>query len=123
MILLVENECALADVYFALLTLDGYNVSVARNGLDALKQIRWQRPELIIVSDWRMPGIDGIELCRRVRHTPTSCTIPILLMGGSWPGFNKDAPFDAFVQKPFPVETLLDNVRALTSALAFDERR
>ncbi len=116
MILLVENEAASADVYFSVLTLDGYAVSVAPDGFDALKQIEWQLPDLILVSDWKMPGLNGIDLCRIIRNNPVSRAIPIILMGGSWPSFEKDAVFEAFLQKPFQVAALLSMVRKVAGA-------
>jgi DNA-binding response OmpR family regulator len=116
MILLIETEIELAEVLFSVLTLGGYGVSVARNDRDAIQQIRWQVPELIIVGEWQMPGVGGIDLCRRIREHSATDSIPIIMMGGSWPGVEPNALYDLFIQKPFSVDRLLVSVNALLSS-------
>lgn len=126
MILLVEDDAALADTCFALLQLHGYEVSFARSAEDALKQLGWFTPELIL-TDWLMPGMDGIEFARHCRANDALRTTPIILMSGSLPGLASKGPFDRFLPKPFLAETLMAEISALlafsSAPAAFEVRR
>ena len=92
-----------------LLDLHGYEVSVARDAQDALVQMKWQTPELII-TDWLMPGMDGISMAQHVRSQDGWRHIPIILISGSVPRLDGPAPFERFLRKPFLAETLMDSV-------------
>lgn len=112
MILFVEDDSALIDTCFMLLDLHGYDVSVARDAQDALVQMKWQTPELII-TDWLMPGMDGITMAQHVRGQEAWCHIPIILISGSVPRLEGPPPFERFLRKPFLAETLMDNIGQL----------
>jgi DNA-binding response OmpR family regulator len=66
LVLVVEDEPAIADVITLYLTRAGYRVRVSSDGVAALEVIRAQRPDAIVL-DVGLPGMDGIELCRRLR--------------------------------------------------------
>ncbi|MES2900547.1 MAG: response regulator [Pseudomonadota bacterium] len=112
MILLVENDPLLAEASYLLLDLQGYAVSVATNGREALTQLTWQKPDLII-TDWHMPVMNGIELCNVLKLSSEWCAIPIILMSGLPQRPARNPPYDLFLQKPFQAAHLLDAVHRL----------
>jgi DNA-binding response OmpR family regulator len=76
-ILLVEDEIKLARFIELELDSEGYRVSVAHDGMAGLALAREMAPDLAIL-DWMLPGLTGVELCRRLRSTGIS--IPIILL-------------------------------------------
>ncbi|MGB3240296.1 MAG: response regulator transcription factor [Geitlerinemataceae cyanobacterium] len=112
-ILVVEDEVKLAQFIELELKYEGYEVSVVNDGLSGLSAARESHPDLIIL-DWMLPGISGLELCRRLRQTGDR--VPVVLLtakdeiGDRVAGL--DAGADDYVVKPFSVEELLARVRA-----------
>jgi DNA-binding response OmpR family regulator len=112
-ILLVEDEEKLAKFVQLELSYEGYEVAVAHDGLSGLMAARDQPPDLIIL-DWMMPGLSGVEVCRRLRQTGT--TTPVILLTAKDDVSDRvaglDAGADDYVVKPFSIEELLARVRA-----------
>jgi DNA-binding response OmpR family regulator len=112
-ILLVEDEEKLAKFIQLELTYEGYEVSVANDGLSGLMAARDQDPDLLIL-DWMMPGLTGVEVCRRLRQTGSQ--VPIILLTAKDEVQDRveglDAGADDYVVKPFSIEELLARVRA-----------
>ncbi|WP_088240497.1 response regulator transcription factor [Calothrix rhizosoleniae] len=112
-ILLVEDEVKLARFIELELTCEGYQVTIANDGLTGLTTARESHPDLLIL-DWMLPGMSGVEICRRLRSTGVQ--VPIILLtakdevGDRVAGL--DAGADDYVVKPFSVEELLARVRA-----------
>jgi CheY-like chemotaxis protein len=77
-ILLVDDEPELRELYTDVLEVMGYEVFQARDGLEALEMARELQPDLI-VTDWMMPRLDGVELCQRLLRDPQLHRIPIIL--------------------------------------------
>lgn len=77
-ILLVDDEKDLLELYTDVLEVMGYQVLHAHDGLEALELAYRQRPDLI-VTDWMMPRMDGVELCRSLLRDPELEDIPIIL--------------------------------------------
>jgi len=112
-ILLVEDEVKLAKFVELELGFEGYQVSVANDGLTGLTMARESNPDLILL-DWMLPGMTGLEICRRLRSTGDK--VPIILMTAKDEVSDRvaglDAGADDYVVKPFSVEELLARVRA-----------
>lgn len=112
-ILLVEDEVKLAKFVELELGFEGYQVSVANDGLTGLTMARESSPDLILL-DWMLPGITGLEICRRLRSTGDKT--PIILLTAKDEVSDRvaglDAGADDYVVKPFSVEELLARVRA-----------
>jgi DNA-binding response OmpR family regulator len=112
-ILVVEDEEKLARFVELELTYEGYQVTVAHDGLTGLTQARDLNPDLIIL-DWMMPGLTGLELCRRLRATGNK--VPVILLTAKDDVSDRvaglDAGADDYVVKPFSIEELLARVRA-----------
>jgi DNA-binding response OmpR family regulator len=112
-ILLVEDEVKLARFIELELGSEGYRVSVAHDGTTGLSSIRESEPDLAIL-DWMLPGLTGVELCRRMRST--GIKIPVILLtakdevGDRVTGL--DAGADDYLVKPFSIEELLARIRA-----------
>jgi DNA-binding response OmpR family regulator len=112
-ILLVEDEVKLARFIELELASEGYQVSVAHDGMAGLTLAREATLDLAIL-DWMLPGLSGIELCRRLRSTGSK--VPVILLtardevGDRVTGL--DAGADDYVVKPFSIEELLARVRA-----------
>jgi DNA-binding response OmpR family regulator len=112
-ILLVEDDPKLAGFIGEELILEGYQVNVAHNGLDGLTMARNIQPDLLIL-DWMLPGISGLDLCLRLRSTGIQVPIIMLTAKDEIPdrvaGLNAGA--DDYVTKPFSIEELLARVKA-----------
>ena len=115
-VLIVEDEEALALLLQYNLEAEGFRVSLAQRGDEAEVAIREEPPDLIIL-DWMLPGLSGIELCRRLRSGKTDRPIPILILTAR--GEEQDrirgltVGADDYVVKPFSVPELLARVRAI----------
>lgn len=112
-ILLVEDDPKLAKFIESELSLEGYHVTVAPNGLDGLTIARDAQPDLLIL-DWMLPGISGLDICLRLRSTGIQVPIIMLTAKDEVPdrvtGLNAGA--DDYVTKPFSMEELLARVKA-----------
>ena len=112
-ILLVEDDPKLAKFIESELTLEGYHVTVTLNGLDGLMIARTAEPDLLIL-DWMLPGVSGLDICLRLRSTGVQVPIIMLTAKDEVPdrvtGLNAGA--DDYVTKPFSMEELLARVKA-----------
>ena len=112
-ILLVEDEVKLARFVEIELTYEGYRVTVKNDGLEGLTAARELHPDIILL-DWGLPGLTGVEICRRLRSTGDK--VPIVLLTAKDEISDRvaglDAGADDYVVKPFSIEELLARVRA-----------
>ncbi|MGB3510535.1 MAG: response regulator transcription factor [Microcoleaceae cyanobacterium] len=112
-ILVVEDEAKLAQFIELELKYEGYQVTVANDGFTGITMAREIKPDLIIL-DWMLPGLSGLELCRRLRTTGDK--VPVILLTAKDDVSDRvaglDAGADDYVLKPFSVEELLARVRA-----------
>jgi len=112
-ILLVEDDIKLAKFIELELCYEGYQVSVMHDGLAGLTAARELQIDLAIL-DWMLPGISGIEICRRLRTTGDQ--VPIILLTAKDEVSDRvaglDAGADDYVVKPFSIEELLARIRA-----------
>ncbi len=115
-VLVVEDEEPLALLLRYNLEAEGYAVDVVHRGDEAEMTIAESTPDLIVL-DWMLPGISGLELCRRLRAGKDSRTIPIIMLtarseeGDRIRGLTTGA--DDYVVKPFSLPELMARVRAI----------
>jgi len=111
-ILIVEDEEKLARFVEMELQCEGYEVQVANDGLTGLTSARENPPDLAIL-DWMLPGLTGLEICRRLRSTGSK--FPIILLTARDEVSDRvsglDAGADDYVIKPFSIEELLARIR------------
>jgi two-component system KDP operon response regulator KdpE len=111
-ILVVDDEAQITRVLKTMLSAQGYGIRTAADGKLALEEFKSWSPDLVI-TDLRMPNMDGLELCRRIR---TESRIPIIVLSVKGEETIKvealDAGADDYVTKPFNVNELLARVRA-----------
>jgi two-component system, OmpR family, KDP operon response regulator KdpE len=111
-ILVVDDEAQITRVLKTTLSAQGYAIRTAADGMQALLEMKTWAPDLII-TDLRMPNMDGLELCRQVR---SQSRIPIIVLSVKGEETIKvealDAGADDYVTKPFSVKELLARVRA-----------
>jgi len=122
-ILLVDDTELFLDLQKSYLDRSSFNILTARSGPEALMAIRARRPTLVIL-DLIMPGMDGDEVCRKIKSDPLTNTIPIIMVSkGQGSEMQKrciDAGCDAFVPKPLKKSELLD---AIEKTIVIAKRR
>ncbi|HZN93387.1 MAG TPA: response regulator [Myxococcales bacterium] len=82
LVLIVEDSPGLLEVYTYILEQRGHRVLTARDGLEGLALAHRWRPDLVI-TDWQLPRLDGVEMSKRMRRSPDLRSIPILLLSSS----------------------------------------
>jgi DNA-binding response OmpR family regulator len=116
LILIVDDDEDVLKTIQLSLTKGGYQVIAVNNGYQALQHARRERPNLVIL-DYAMPEIDGIEVCRQLRASPATASVPILFLTAYGSIDNKIAGFDAgaddYLVKPFALQELNLRVKAL----------
>jgi two-component system phosphate regulon response regulator PhoB len=116
LVLIVEDETALATMLSYNLETEGFDVCTARDGEEALVQIAERKPDVVLL-DWMLPLVSGIEVCRQIRRSPSSRTLPVIMLtargeeGDRVRGLNSGA--DDYIVKPFSPVELIARVRAV----------
>jgi DNA-binding response OmpR family regulator len=115
-ILLVEDDVKLSRFMESELSLEGYRVSVVHDGIAGLRLAQESQPHLAIL-DWMLPGIDGVQLCRRLRALGNK--YPIILLTArdeiSDRAIGLEAGANDFVVKPFDIEALFARINIYLS--------
>jgi two-component system, OmpR family, response regulator MprA len=112
-ILVVDDDPKITQLLKRALSLEGYAVLTAGSGADGLEEVRLNNPDLVVL-DVLMPGMDGIEVCRRIRMAGDT---PVLLLTAKDEVVDRvkglDSGADDYVVKPFALEELLARIRVL----------
>ncbi len=115
-VLVVEDEAAIRDMITFALERAGMKVRSAANAHEALLSINEQRPDIILM-DWMMPGVSGLQLTRRLRKDPYTQEIPIIMLTARVTEDDKvaglEAGTDDYVIKPFSPRELIARIRAV----------
>ncbi len=113
-VLVVEDELAQREVLAYNLDAEGFRVSRAANGEEALLLVEEDRPD-IIVLDWMMPNLSGIEVCRRLKSRSDTRSIPIIMLSARSEEVDKvrglETGADDYVVKPYSIVELMARVR------------
>ena len=114
-VLVVEDELAQREVLAYNLEADGFRVIKAENGEEALLLVNEDTPD-IIVLDWMMPNLSGIEVCRRLKSKSDTRNIPVIMLSARSEEVDKvrglETGADDYVVKPYSVVELMARVRA-----------
>jgi two-component system, OmpR family, KDP operon response regulator KdpE len=120
-ILVVDNEPQIRRVMRTTLSSNGYTVTEARSGEEALEVLRQERPELVLL-DVNMPGMGGLAACREIRETSDVAIIMLTVRDTEQDKvLALDAGADDYVVKPFGMEELLARIRAALRRTACGE--
>ncbi len=117
-ILLADDSVTIQKIVELTFEGEGLELEVAADGHEALELAEASPPDLIL-ADSTMPGLSGVELCRKIREHPVLKLIPVILLTNSFDDFNRAdgdaAGVTAYVEKPFESQALLDQLHELLS--------
>lgn len=115
MVLLVEDEGAQREVLAYNLEAEGFEVAQAANGEEALEAVAETSPDLILL-DWMMPHVSGLEVCRRLKLRPETRNIPVIMLSARSEEVDKvrglETGADDYVVKPYSVVELMARLKA-----------
>ena len=116
LVMIVEDEIPLVTLLRYNLEKEGFGVCEASDGEEALVQIAERKPDVVLL-DWMLPLVSGIEVCRQIRRSPQSRAVPIIMLtargeeGDKIRGLHSGA--DDYITKPFSPSELIARVRAV----------
>ncbi len=114
-VLVVEDEPAQREVLAYNLEAEGFNVAKAANGEEALMMVDEVPPD-VIVLDWMLPNVSGIEVCRRLKTRPETRALPIIMLSARSEEVDRvrglETGADDYVVKPYSIVELMARVRA-----------
>jgi two-component system, OmpR family, phosphate regulon response regulator PhoB len=115
-VLVVEDEPDIRDLVVLHLTREGFRCRTAGNGPDALREARAAPPDLVVL-DLMLPGMDGLEVCRRLRAEGATAGVPIIMLTAKADEVDRvvglELGADDYVAKPFSPKELVARVRAV----------
>ena len=115
-ILVMEDEDALATLLQYNLEKEGYDVAVASDGEEGMLQIDERQPDLVLL-DWMLPKLSGIEVCRRIRGKAETRNLPIIMLTARGEESDRvrglDTGADDYMTKPFSMTELTARIRAV----------
>lgn len=116
LVLVVEDEAPLVTMLRYNLEREGFQVCEASDGEEALVQIAERRPDLVLL-DWMLPLVSGIEVCRRIRRSPETRSLPVVILTARGEETDRvrglDSGADDYVVKPFSLSELVARLRAV----------
>jgi two-component system phosphate regulon response regulator PhoB len=116
LILLVEDEAPLVTLLRYNLEEAGFEVNDAADGEEALMSVKERKPDLILL-DWMLPAVSGLEVCRQLRRKPETRDVPIIMLTAKGEEADRiralDSGADDYVTKPFSPAELIARVRAV----------
>ena len=115
-ILIVEDESALSTLLSYNLEKEGFAVTIAADGEQAVQALAENPPDLVLL-DWMLPHLSGIEICRRIRRDPATSGLPVIMLTARGEEADRirglETGADDYVTKPFSPAELVARVRAL----------
>jgi len=115
-VLVVEDEPALSTLLRYNLEKEGFSVSEAHDGEEALLQLKEAKPDAVLL-DWMLPRISGLELCRQIRRAPAWRDLPVIILTARGEEVDRvrglDSGADDYVVKPFSPNELVARLRAV----------
>ena len=115
LVLIVEDEPAQREVLSYNLEAEGYRVTRAENGEEALLLVGEDPPDLIVL-DWMLPNLSGIEVCRRIKTRPETRAVPIIMLSARSEEVDRvrglETGADDYVIKPYSIVELMARVKA-----------
>jgi two-component system, OmpR family, phosphate regulon response regulator PhoB len=113
-VLLVEDENAQREVLTYNLEAEGFSVATATSGDEALLMVQEEAPDLILL-DWMLPNVSGIEVCRQIKARPETRSIPVIMLSARSEELDRvrglETGADDYVVKPYSVAELMARLR------------
>jgi len=109
-VLVIDDEKQVLDLLETALTLHGYKVEIAADGREGITKFD-RHPYDIVITDVRMPGLDGVGVVHHIRESVNSTT-PVMAISGT-PWHFEDGDFDAVLEKPFSIRALVEHLEKL----------
>ncbi len=115
-VLIVEDEPDIRGLLVFHLEREGYQVVRSSDGADALRQVRARPPDLVLL-DLMLPGMDGLEVCRRLRQDPATAPLPIVMLTAKGDEVDRvlglELGADDYIVKPFSPKEVVARIRAV----------
>jgi DNA-binding response OmpR family regulator len=115
--LVVDDDPVTVELLTELFEYEGYVVRMAFDGFEALAKIKSEKPDIISLNLRMPPGIDGFEVCRRIRADPVTAQIPVVMVTGQCDVASRlrglEAGADDYLTKPFRIIELTARIRSL----------
>jgi phosphate regulon transcriptional regulator PhoB len=115
-VLVVEDETDIRDLIVLHLSREGFRCRTASDGIDALAEVRSSHPDLVVL-DLMLPGLGGLEVCRRLRAEPATASLPVIMLTAKADEVDRvvglELGADDYVVKPFSPKELVARVRAV----------
>ncbi|RKP49567.1 response regulator [Pararobbsia silviterrae] len=108
-VLMVDDEYELLETWSLLLEIQGFSVLIAPDAAEGLKLAKANLPS-VVITDYRMPGIDGLEFCRQMKSNESTRHFPIIMWTGT-PMRADAALFERLAIKPVALKALLELMR------------
>jgi DNA-binding response OmpR family regulator len=115
-ILIVEDDPSFSRAINHIIQKEGYDVITAANGMSGLRMAQEEKPDLLIL-DVMLPGLDGIEICHRLRQNPPTATLPIIMLSAKGQEADRTTGLkvgaNEYLTKPIDRALLLEKVTSL----------
>jgi two-component system phosphate regulon response regulator PhoB len=116
LVLIVEDEAPLVTLLRYNLEKEGFEITEAADGEEALVRIAERRPDIVLL-DWMLPLVSGIEVCRQIRRMPQTRTLPVVMLTARGEEADRvrglDSGADDYISKPFSLRELAARLRAV----------
>ena len=115
-VLVVEDEAALSGLLDYNLRAEGFEVAIVEDGDEALIAVEENEPDIVLL-DWMLPNVSGVEICRRLRARAATRTLPVIMLTARGEEEDRlrglDTGADDYVTKPFSMSELVARIRAV----------
>ncbi len=123
-ILIVDDDSDIVETAAFFLSSSGYQVFVAKNGKEALEQVKEKNPDLVLL-DVMMPEMNGLEACRKLKNNPKTNSIPVVMLTAQGGKQDVDDAIDGgangYVVKPFNLPDLVERIETILNAKGFSK--
>lgn len=128
LVLVVEDDRAQREVLAYNIRAEGYSVQIAENGDEAMERVKEETPDLVVL-DWMLPNVSGLEVCRQIKSGSKTQKIPVIMLSARAEEYDRvrglEMGADDYVVKPYSVAELLARIRTQlrrTRPASFDQR-
>lgn len=115
-ILIVEDDPSFSRAINHIIMKEGYDVITASNGMTGLRMAQEEKPDLLVL-DVMLPGLDGFEICHRLRQDPATAKLPIIMLSAKGQEIDKTTGLNVganeYLTKPVDRALLLEKITAL----------